>query len=1011
MKFLRLAVAAIAAIASLSATAQQVARKSYIVQLADVPVAAYTGTISGLAATRPAPGTRLDVNATAVLAYVAFLDQQRNTTLAAVSSAPVIHRYRFAFNGFAAKLTPAEVAKLKADPRVLAINQDTQVQSDTTRTPGFLGLTAPGGLWSQLDSQARNIKGEDVIVGIIDGGVWPENPSFSDKVDANGKPVASHLPGTVVYGPPPAKWTGICVTGEGFPASKCNNKLIGTRVYNEALLASGAVLQPIEYQSPRDANGHGSHTASTAAGNSGVDATENGQPIGAISGIAPRARIAVYKTMWSTVASGASQNGQGGDLVAAIDQAVADGVDVLNYSISGSRTNFLDPVEVAFLFAAEAGVFVAASAGNSGPANTVAHMSPWITTVAASTHDRLSVATATLGNGAVYSGASLSTGVPSKPLILSTAAALIAPFDDTNTNARLCILGALDPVKVAGKIVVCDRGVNARVEKSQEVANRGGVGMVLTNTSPNTLNGDAHFVPTVHLADTDRTAVRTYAGAGGATAALGVAAQASGVIAPVMAAFSSRGPNLANASILKPDITAPGVDITAAYSLDVTVAERDAIVAGTLIPPAAIGTISGTSMSSPHIAGAAALMRQLRPTWSPAAIKSALMTSAGGVKLADGTPDPDRFGYGAGHLNPNAAAATGLVYDAGFAEYLAFLCGIGSLNPSGSLCQAFGSIQPWNLNLASLTGDAVGKITFKRTIKNASGAAATYVASASLPGYTVAVVPATVTLAAGQSRSVDVNVTRTTAATGNWTFGNLVWTSGAKQVRSPLTVRALLAAVPTEVSDGRAAGTKLITIGTGYNGTMTATPAGLVAAIRGSGVVATNQTQCFNVAVPAGTLLARFSLFNDDTAGGAGSDLDLEVYLGSTLVGGSGSGTSDERVDLPNPVAGNYTACVIGFAPLGGSAAFTLSSWALQPGAGVGNLKTVAPSTVYVGGTATAAISWSATAGKRYLGMMQLKDGSATTVGQTLITIDAASVVTPTSSNSAGRKKLTAIKK
>lgn len=1013
MTFRRIALAFGLAVISVAAGAQQAARSAYIVQMADIPVAAYKGSVSGYAPTKPAAGSKLNVNASAVKAYISYLDAQRNNTLASVSGAQVFYKYNLAFNGFAAKLTPAEVQKLRADPKVLAISADLPRKVDTNRTPAFLGLSAPGGVWSLKDANGKSILGEDVIVGIVDSGIWPEDPSFSDKVDASGKPVPSHQAGTVVYSAPPARWSGTCQTGAGFTADKCNNKLIGARYYRAGMDSAQLTIDSLDYVSPRDGDGHGSHTASTAAGNSGVEAIVNASSKGIISGMAPRARIAAYKVCWEfeedTAGLGTCISS---DSVSAIDQAVADGVDVINFSISGTRTNPLDPVEVAFLFAADAGVFVAASAGNNGPANTVAHMSPWLTTVAASTHDRLLIATATLGNGASFTGPSQSTGVPSKPLILSTQASLLAPFDDTNTAARLCFLGALDPAKVAGKIVVCDRGTNARVEKSQEVFNRGGAGMILVNASAaaNDTIEDAHFVSTVHLPLANRAAVRDYAAIPGATASIGIAVQDANVVAPVMAGFSSRGPNLSNTSILKPDISAPGVNVLAAMSYQGSQAEHDAIVGGTLTPPPFWGYLSGTSMSSPHIAGISALMKQLRPTWSPAAIKSALMTSTNGIKLADGTLDPDRWGYGAGHVNPNGAAGTTLVYDAGFTDYLAFLCGSGWIASASSTCRTVGSIPSYNLNLASLTGDAVGRLSFRRTVTNAGSAPATYVASSSLPGFNVAVSPATITLAAGASASFDVSVTRTTAALDNWVFGNLVWTSGAKKVVSPLTVRALESAIASQVDDLRAVGSKVVTIGTGYDGSMTATPAGLVPAVLNAGTITTNDAQCFNVNVSAGALHARFALFNADTAGGSESDLDLEVYLGNTLVGNSGSGTSDELVDLPNPAPGTYLACVIGYSPKGGSAAYKLSSWVVNTGPGTGSFRAIAPAKVYTGATASVGLSWSVAAGQRHLGVVRFKNGAGSLVGSTLVSIDAASAV-PQSVDGAGRKRLVAIKR
>jgi subtilisin family serine protease len=348
---------------------------------------------------------------------------------------------------------------------------------DTSSTPDFLGLRAPGGLWDQLGGVGS--AGEGVVIGIVDGGIWPEHPSLSDRVGANsqgrgGRLAYQQLPG----------WHGRCVPGEEFTAANCNQKLIGARYYNAGWGGNAGIdaQLPWEFNSPRDFGGHGTHVATTAGGNANVPATGPASVFGSVSGIAPRARIASYKVCWETGGGGSCFSS---DSVAAIDQAVADGVDVINFSISGSRTNFRDPVEIAFLFAADAGVFVAASAGNSGPTtSTVAHPSPWLTTVAAGTHNRNGVGAVTLGNG-------VPTPVPPSPPPSARSAhrrrgrrparrrpyrgrALLQPGGDA----------VLDPVAVAGKIVVCDRGVTARVNKSLAVQQAGGVGMILVNTRP-----------------------------------------------------------------------------------------------------------------------------------------------------------------------------------------------------------------------------------------------------------------------------------------------------------------------------------------------------------------------------------------------------------------------------------------------------------------------------------------------------------------------------------------------
>src|SRR5918995_645351 len=511
--------AALMLVVSASGADTSTAKQTYIVQMLENPVVAYEGGTAGLAATKPAKDQKIDPSSAAVKKYAAYLASQHDAALQKVGGAAKLYDYVYTYNGFAAKLTAGQKTALEKQAGVLAVSTEETVTADTSSTPAFLGLTAPGGLWEQLGGPTAAKSGvgagENVIIGVVDSGIWPENKSFSDR-DAAGQLLYQQIPG----------WHGKCTPGEGFNSSMCNQKLIGGQHFNASWGGDAAIeaQRPWEFTSVRDYNGHGTHTAGTAGGNNGVAATGPAAVFGSVSGMAPRARVAAYKALWSTQ-DGSTASGLTGDLVAAIDQSVADGVDVINYSISGSQTNFADPVMISFLFAADAGVFVAASAGNSGPTtSTVAHPSPWMTTVAAGTHNRDGRGSVTLGNGATYNGASVATPIGPKPFIDSTAAAL--PGADA-TLVALCY-GAgdnggkpvLDPAKVAGKIVLCDRGVTGRVNKSLAVQQAGGVGMILVNTSANSLNADFHFVPTVHLSHLDRPALKAYAATAGATATI-----------------------------------------------------------------------------------------------------------------------------------------------------------------------------------------------------------------------------------------------------------------------------------------------------------------------------------------------------------------------------------------------------------------------------------------------------------------------------------------------------------
>ena len=974
----------------------------YIVQLAEAPAAVYTGNVPGFAATKPAKGTRLNSKSANVTSYVAHLEQSRSAVLSRLGGqVKAIHTYNTAFNGFAAVLSSTQAAQLMKDPGVVSVVPSEVRQLDTTRTPGMLGEDKAGGIWSQLDALSRLVKGENVIVAHIDTGFWPENPNFGDRLDAAGKPVPYNgVGGTLVYDAPPAKWHGTCVTGEGFTANMCNNKVIGARYYNADFLASGAILTAQEFTSPRDGDGHGSHTASTSSGNSNVAIVNaSGVTTAIMSGIAPRARLAIYKVCW-TATTTAATGCYTADTLHAVDDAVADGVDVINFSVSGTANNYTDPVEIAYLNATTAGVFVAAAAGNEGPgANTVKHIGPWLTTVASGTVDRAAGGgDLNLGNGTLFSGFSLNFfGATNGNLVLANN---IPAAGQTAANANICAANSLDPASAAGKIVVCDRSATntaaVRIAESAEVKRVGGIGMILLNPDSATPVADAHTVPTVQLATASRTAVRDYTVTAGASGTIGLSYNRPGVtIAPVVSSFSSRGPGLADNNVMKPDLMAPGSSIVAGYKASLSQAQHDQLIAGTFTAPSATGTISGTSMATPHIAGAAALLRQLYPNWSPAAVKSALMTSTTPVLLSSGAADPVRWNYGAGHLNPNGSAIPSLVYDVDLSDYGRFLCGEGLAPPVGlGKCDTLGSVKSWNLNLASLQADGVaGSRTLTRKVTNVSAATRTYIANASLAGWNVAVTPSSLTLAPGASASFDVKVTRTSSAIGTWVFGNLGWSDGVVSINSPLSARYVALSAPVQVNDVRASGkgTKIVTAESGYSGGLSVTAVGLVPASVTTNTITTGQTQCIPFVVPAGVSFARAQLFQSDT-GGATTDLDMDVFRSAnctgTNVGTSAGGSSDEVVTLESPTAATYSVRVTGFATPAGGALYKLSTWVVGPATGTQTLQAAVPGSVYGSGALSIGTSWNVTPGSRYMGVLNFFDSAQTLVASSKMLID-----------------------
>ncbi|WP_165367994.1 S8 family peptidase, partial [Phytoactinopolyspora endophytica] len=685
----------------------------YVVVLADPPAATYADGVDDLAATTPDDGQGFQAGSAEARRYRDHLHQLQADVAAAVDVSPT-QQYTVAVNAFAAELDASQAAGLQQDPRVLALVEDTAHPLDTVESPEYLGLSGNGGVWDGLGGV--DAAGDGVVVGVIDSGIWPENPSFAGSAlptgpsDEVGAPYWTSDTETAMAKANGDLFTGECETGEEWSTEHCNDKVVSARYFSDGFAGSVPPEERSEdeFLSPRDGQGHGSHVAGTAAGNHGVEMSVDGQEFGEGSGMAPAAKIASYKVCWAT-----GNPDDGGcflsDIVAAIDQAVVDNVDVINLSVGGFQDTAMDVISLSFLSAASADIFVAASGGNNGPdASTVAHNNPWVTTVAASTYVAYE-GTVELGDSRLFRGAMLNPdGVGEQtPLVWAgdIAADGAAPED-----AALCADASLDEKQAEGTIVLCDRGAIPRTDKSDEVARAGGAGMIIGNIEPEeTLDADSHAVPTTHLSSADAAEVREYiadesepeyeakeAESSGATAALlpGDQTDLAPTPSPVLAGFSSRGPALANGGdLLKPDITGPGVNVLAPVTPGYNAEQGDE----------QYGLISGTSMASPHIAGLGALLRGENPEWSPAAVKSALMTSSDDLVDADGSEDHDRFGSGSGHVDPAGALSPGLVYEATADDWLSFLAGTGEdLGIPG-----VEPIDPSNLNYPSISVGAL----------------------------------------------------------------------------------------------------------------------------------------------------------------------------------------------------------------------------------------------------------------------------------------------------------------
>lgn len=921
----------------------------YVVMLAAPPA-------STADPTRADAGQQFDAKAAGVAPYTKKLRASHDKLGTDLGFDVKVH-YTISANGFVADLTAKQATELATDRRVLTVQKDTIVYGDTWNTPDFLGLTGRKGVWKQVGGQSR--AGDGIVVGVIDSGIWPESKSFK---------------GAKLTSKPQGKWStkisgsitsmkksdgnlfrGECETGEEFELSDCNSKLISARSFVEGYGESRTVEE--DYISARDGNGHGSHTASTSAGNPVRNVSTEGVDFGNISGVAPAAKIAVYKALWATPDGRAS--GTTSDLVAAIEQAVTDGVDVLNYSISGPTDTVLEAAEIAFEGAAEAGVFVAASAGNEGPgASTVAHNSPWVTTVAASTHTSFEN-TVVLGDGQELVGASISkTPLPSTKLV---DAAEVGNGSAAAGDTALCAPNSLDPAKVAGTIVVCQRGGYDRVVKSEEVQRAGGVGVVLANITEGSLDADFHAVPTIHISDVDAPKVYDYldAAGDGATAKFELG-NLSGTVTPVpqIAGFSSRGPAASDDSdLLKPDISAPGVSVLAAVA-----------------PPSNHGRdydlYSGTSMSAPHIAGLAALIQGEHPRWTPMQIKSAMMTTATDLKTASGGKSKDLFAQGAGHVNAKAFLDPGLFVLSDWEQWYGYITGLG-------LDTGVPAIEPNAVNLPSLAeGHVMTEVTLKRTFTAARKG--TWKVKVDVPGFKSRASRSSVSARkAGQETSVGFTFERTTAPLSQWAFGHVTLT-GPTTVRLPVALRPVSVKAPTSIDGTGTDGSTTVPITGGFTGDLQVSTAGLVKGQVSEGALPVGDYALECVTIGAGNDLAQFDLVAPDPT----SDLDMFVYAASScdpstitaVAGEVATPSPGETFSLEGAPAGTYIVEVDAFAAgdQGAPVPWSLRVYDLGGTPSVGDL-TVDPNPVPVttGGDTTFDVSWTGLeADARYFGLL-----------------------------------------
>lgn len=876
----------------------------YIVVL-QKPAATQFGGGGGFDRTRAREDGQFDSQSRAVQEYTAQL-RTTHRRIAAEVGTDIEQDYTMSLNGFAADLTSEQASALAADRRVLTLAPEAIVKMQTWNTPEFLGMTGKKGVWRQHGG--KKSAGDGVVVGVLDTGIWPESESFAGEEltsTSQGKWDARRVgEATFMDKRDGTRFTGACEVGEEWELSDCSTKIIGARYYDSYF---DSIPEDVEtdFRSPRDGGGHGSHTAGTAAGNSGVRAKVEDRNFGRISGMAPAAAIAVYKVLWES-SDDDYDGGSTVDIVAAIDDAVADGVDIINYSIGGGvEPNAAEPTLMAFEGAAEAGIFTATSASNAGPdAETVEKAVPWMTSVAAATHTNFEN-TVVLGNGRKFVGASISsTAVPSSPLVDSASAAPDGATEAEVDDAALCGPETLDDGKVEGAIVVCTRGEYDRVAKSEEVARAGGVGMILANPTPNSLDADFHSVPTVHVDEVAAEKIWDYIDtyseeAPTAAIKLGNLTKKQTPV-PQVAGFSGRGPaSMVEGDMIKPDIAAPGVSVLAAVAPPSN-SDRD------------FDLYSGTSMASPHIAGLAAFMVGERPRMTAMKVKSAMMTTAKDLFGPDGELLADPFAQGAGHVVPKRMFNPGLYVVSDKADWLGFLTGQG-------FDTGIRAIEAKDVNQPSMAeGEAAGPVTFTRELT--AGMAGRWKVDVDVPGFSVDHTRKIVTDRKGDVEDLEVTFQRTTATFGEYSTG-FVTLTGPTTVRIPVAIQPVSVAAPSEVS------------GTGINGEVevpitAAAPGGLTIDVAGLAEANTAEDDvevgdydlyllCGADAVSETSKVLRVGVdsLQDD------ADLDLSVYQVNESCDGlvaeagySATGSADEQVTLLDPEPGNYAVFVDGYA-------------------------------------------------------------------------------------------------
>jgi len=757
-------------------------KQTYIVVLKQAPLAQWQReraqaelhsiqSIAGSAASKARPRNRLDMSAPETRGYLQELEEdferfKGEALLALGRELKPRRRFHTSLNGFSTSLSRAEADRLSELPWVSLVEPEPRYRLNTDAGPTWIGAAD---IWNGEGALPEK-RGENIIVGVVDSGINWGHLSFSDPGTNQG--------GGYDFSNPLGVQKGLCSQ----PEVPCNDKLIGVYDFVEDDPDTEVVE---EFNNGEDNDGHGSHVASIAVGNV-LQLNNNGIPI-TISGVAPRANLITYRVCYVGDPNDSEDDScQGSALIDALDQAIEDGVDVLNYSLG--TTTQIDPwnssVALAMRNAVAAGIFVATSAGNEGPAASTMNSpgnAPWLTAVGAATHNRL------FGNylenlvggdttpPAGIIGASLVGQSGFRPIVYAGGYGNALCGTGTEELGSTCAAntGATNPFAPGtfnGEIVVCDRGQYGRVEKGKNVMLAGAGGMILANTDEQgeSINSDVHCLPATHVGDIDGDALRAWLASGdGHAGSISVAQRVlSDDLADQVTSFSSRGPNQPNSvkDILKPNVIAPGASILGAY-------------AGAGNP---FQFLPGTSQASPHIAGAGALLLSVHPNWSTAMIASALELTATPELATDfDNSVATHHERGAGRPRLADAANAGLYLNETNANFVNANPGIGG--------------NPRNLNLSTMTNsDCEGTCSFTRTVTDLVGGKSWTATPEGFPaGSAVTVTPSNFSLTSGGSRTlaVDIDLRGASASVGNWVYAGIrLSATGVPDAVMPVTV-------------------------------------------------------------------------------------------------------------------------------------------------------------------------------------------------------------------------------